>query len=145
MTIILPAYVTIDELESLDPFYKGTHVEFNGKYYDHTRTIALKSAKGGNYELFPHRQIDSTWSKIGINTPIIALHHYVVDINYNFIASFITYNGSLICSLEKDNLLTVYMSKTCAFFKSLPYSLQINLKDNGMNVFDDYTCLKKIC
>ncbi len=139
--IIIPSDISLETLEKLDPYYDSTHITFNGHYYAHTRKIYLKR-RGNDYALVPFPD-KSTWAKIGVSKDhFIADHHYIVDTSYTFILSFISVNGSLICSLDKDSVLTTYVSKSCYFFRSLPYNIKTSLKEGGKNIFEDYTKLK---
>lgn len=142
MTLILPKDITLDSLERLDPYYSSTHISFNGHFYDHSRKIYL-TRKGGDYILTPIPG-KHNWAKLSKGTSeVSADHHYIVDANYKFINSFITIEGNHICSLEQDHVMTVYISKSCAFFRSLPYTIKSSLMEEGQNVFQDYTKLKK--
>lgn len=138
MSVLIPDELSTDSLEELSQYYGDTQITYNGQYYDHTRKIYL-TKDGGDYVLVPAPSKDKKSAKA-----IVGVHHYMVDSNYKFIQSFVTINNSFICTLPEKALLTMFLARSFCFFRSLPPNIRATLKENGRNVFVDYTQMKLI-
>jgi hypothetical protein len=141
MSVLLPNDVSPEDLEILNRYYGETHIMFNGHYYDHTRQIHLKK-DGGDYVLVPHT--NESGKKLDVSKSILAVHHYVADVGYKFIHSFVSINDNFVCQLPEKAVLTTYLSRSFCFFRSLPPTVKSTLKENGRLIYDDYTKLKQI-
>jgi len=135
MSVLIPDDITIDNLEELNKYYGDTLITFNGQYYDHTREIYLRK-DGGDYVLAT--KVDAH-RRVYANKILTGLHHYMVDSTYKFIQSFVTINNQFVCTLSEKSLMTVYIARSFCFFKSLPPTIRSTLKENGRNIFIDYT------